>query len=234
LGGPEILGLEATEEKCLMAPTPERMVVNYSVYAPPDADEMAQLLGEVFSRGDPPAVATGLTPSEFEAFVRLFCRKAEAEGLTIVARSAGTGEMIGALLTEDSASALPDGMDRLSAKFDPIFDILGQLDTEYRGGETVRPGECLHLFLLGVAQRFAGQGVAQQLVAACHENGARRGYRAAVTEATNKASQHIFRKLGFVERVRRSYRDYRFNGQAVFASIVEHGGPILMDKQLAS
>jgi hypothetical protein len=56
----------------------------------------------------------------------------------------------------------------------------------------------------------------------------------AVTEATNKASQHIFRKLGFVERVWRSYRDYRIDGQAVFASIVEHGGPILMDKQLAS
>lgn len=217
-----------------MTPAPERIMVDYSVYAPTDADEMSQLLGEVFSRSDPPAVATDLTPSEFEALVRLFCRKAEAEGLTIVARSAGTGEMIGALLTEDSASALPDGMDRLSAKFDPIFDILGQLDTEYRGGETVHPGERLHLFLLGVARRFAGQGVAQQLVAACLENGARKGYRVAITEATNKASQHVFRKLGFVERVRRSYRDHRFDGQAVFTSIVEHGGPILMEKKLGS
>jgi ribosomal protein S18 acetylase RimI-like enzyme len=195
---------------------------------------MARLLGEVFSQRDPPAVAVGLTPSEFEAFVRLFGRKAEAEGLTIVARSAATGEMIGALLTEDAASAPPDGMDRLSAKFDPIFDILGQLDTEYRGGKSVRPGEYLHLFLLGVAQGFAGQGVAQQLVAACLENGVRRGYRAAVTEATNKTSQHIFRKQGFVERVRRSYQDHRFDGQAVFASIAEHGGPILMDKSLVS
>jgi len=38
----------------------------------------------------------------------------------------------------------------------------------------------------------------------------------------------------YVERVRRSDRDYRFDEQAVFASIVEHGGPILMDKTLAS
>jgi hypothetical protein len=30
---------------------------------------------------------------------------------------------------------------------------------------------------------------------------------------------------GFVERVLRSYRDHRFDGQAVFASIVDHQGP---------
>jgi hypothetical protein len=75
-----------------------------------------------------------------------------------VARLAGTGELIGALLTEDSASGLPDGMDRLSAKFDPIFDILGQLDKEYRNGQTVRLGESLHLFLLGASDRVSGRG----------------------------------------------------------------------------
>jgi hypothetical protein len=42
----------------------------------------------------------------------------------------------------------------------------------------------------------------------------------------------VFRKLGFAERVRRSYRDYAFQGEAVFASIRGHDGPILMDKDL--
>ncbi len=86
--------------------------------------------------------------------------------------------------------------------------------------------------LLGVAERFAGRGIAQRLVEECLANGTRRGYRVAVTEATNKNSQHIFRKHGFVERVRWSYRDHRFEGREVFASIAEHGGPILMDKPL--
>jgi GNAT superfamily N-acetyltransferase len=216
-----------------VAGSPEHMQIEYGVYVPSDAEATAKLLGEVFSRYDPPAVAAELTASEFEAFVRLLCPKAAVEGLTIVGRLAGTGELIGVLLTEDSASALPDGMDRLSAKFDPIFDILSQLDTDYRGGQTVRPGESLHLFLLGVSDRVAGRGVAQQLVTACLEHGTRRGYRVAVTEATNKVSQHIFRKQGFVARVQRSYEAHRFNGQQVFKSIAEHGGPILMDKSLA-
>ena len=207
-------------------------MITFSTYRASEADEIAALLGEVFARRDPPAVAVGLTPAEFESFVRLFLPKAAAEGLTIVARSAETGEMIGALLTEDSASAAPDGMDLLSSKFDPIFDILGQLDADYRGGRTVRQGELLHLFLLGVAPHFAGKGVAQGLVTTCLAHGAGRKYRTAVTEATNKTSQHIFRKQGFVERVRRSYHDHCFKGLKFFEPIEDHGGPILMEKQL--
>jgi len=194
---------------------------------------MARLLGEVFSRYDPPAVSAGVTASEFEAFVQLFCPKAASDGLTIVARLGGTEELVGALLTEDCASDPPEGMDQLSASFAPIFDILGELDSEYRGDREVRPVEMLHLFLLGVSPKVAGQGVAQQLVGRCLEHGSRRGYRLAVTEATNKVSQHIFRKQGFVERVRRSYLTHRFDGRAVFQSIAEHGGPILMDKSIA-
>ncbi len=217
-----------------MTNSPEKMQIEYGLCAASDADAMAKLLGEVFSRRDPPPYAVGLTAPEFEAFVRLFCPKAITEGLTIVARSHDTGSLVGALLTEDCASAMPAGMDRLSQKFDPIFDILGQLGTEYWGDRPARPGESIHLFLLGVAASVAGRGVAQQLITACLELGASRGYRLAVTEATNKVSQHIFRKHGFVERARRWYGAHRSNGRAVFESIAEHEGPILMDRSLAS
>lgn len=208
--------------------------VSYRILTASDEDEMAQLLGELFSHHDPPAVAVGLTSAEFEAFVRLFCPKAVAEGLTVVARSATTGEIVGALLTEDSASTPPDTLSQVSAKFHPIFDILGQLDAEYRGGQAVRLGASIHLFLLGVARRFGGRGIAHQLVGECLANGVRKGYRLAVTEATNRTSQHIFRKQGFVERVRRSYGEHRFEGEAAFASIAGEGGPILLDKMLVS
>jgi len=215
-----------------VADFPDTSQIEYGVYVASEADAMAKLLAEVFSRHDPPAVATGLTAPEFEAFVRLLCPQVAADNLTIVARLAGSGQMVGALLTEDSASAPPDGMDRLSAKFNPIFDILGQLEAEYRENRGVHAGDSLHLFLLGVSDCVAGRGVAQQLIAACLEHGKGRGYRVAVTEATNKISQHVFRKQGFVDRVKRSYAAHRFNGLDVFASIAEHEGPILMDKWL--
>ena len=208
-------------------------MVNCSLYTASDADEMSRLLGEVFARRDPPAVAVGITQSEFETLVRLFCPKSDGEPLTVVARSSTTGEMIGALLAEDSVSEPPEHISLVSAKFNPIFDILGQLDEEYRVGRSLQPGESVHLFLLGVAEAFAGRGVAQQMVEECLANATRKGYRLAITEATNKTSQHVFRKHGFVERVWRSYRDHRFEGQAFFDSIADHGGPMLMDKRLA-
>jgi hypothetical protein len=40
----------------------------------------------------------------------------------------------------------------------------------------------------------------------------------------------LFRKQGFVERVRRSYNEHRLEGQAFFSLIVEQGGPILIVK----
>ena len=104
----------------------------------------------------------------------------------------------------------------------------------YTADDANEMARVLHLLLLGVAESVAGRGVAKHLVSACLENGARNGYRRAVTEATNKTSQHIFRKLGFAERVRRSYLNHRFSGRAAFTSIAEQGGPMLMDKSLTS
>jgi len=206
--------------------------ITYDLLIENDSDEMSKLLGEVFAERDPPAVAAGITAPEFEAFVSLFCPKASAEGLTIVARSSVTGEMVGAMLAEDAGTAPPDTLDHISPTFAPVLDILGQLDADYRSSTTIRPGEFVHLFLIGVAREFAGMGIAQQLVTRCLENAVQKDYSRAITEATNKTSQQVFRKLGFVDRVQRSYADHRFEGQSFFTSISDHGGPILMDKLL--
>lgn len=59
--------------------------VTYHLFTRADTDEMSRLLGEMFAHRDPPAVAVGLTASEFETFIRLYGPKADAEGLTVVA-----------------------------------------------------------------------------------------------------------------------------------------------------
>ena len=206
--------------------------MHFDVLQPADLAETVSVLGETFAHRDPPAVALELTPLEFEFFVRQYGPKAVDERLTIVARS-DNGELAGALLAEDSATAAPESLNQISPKFDPIFDILGQLDSEYRSTRSIQAGEAIHFFLLGVSPRFAGRGVAQGLVSACLTNGMSKGYRLAITEATNKTSQHVFRKLGFVERVTRPYGDHRYNDRAYFDSITGQGGPILMDRALS-
>ena len=207
--------------------------IRYSVCEPRDVPEMGRLLAETFARHDPPAVAVGLTPDEFEAFVRLVSRSAGTDRLTIIARDIASGVMAGALLTKDAASPSSDGIDALSKKFDPIFDLLGQLDEKVRDERSVLAGESLHLFLLGTAQRFEGRGIGQHLVTACLANGSEMGYRIAIAEATNRVSQHIFAKLGFLSRAECSYAEYRRDGVPVFASIAEDGGPIAMIRNVS-
>ena len=202
--------------------------IRYSVCETRDLPEMIRLLAEVFAREDPPPVAVGLSPAEFEAAVRLFSRSAGADGLTIIARDEVSGAMAGALLNEDAAKPAPEGMDRLSDKFVPIFDLLDQLEDRVPDEDPTVPGEVLHLFMLGVDRAFARRGIGQQLVMASLANGAELGYRVAVTEAMNRVSQHIFGKSGFLSRAEVSYADYRRDGIAVFASIAEHGGPMSM------
>jgi GNAT superfamily N-acetyltransferase len=207
--------------------------IRYSVCDQSEVPEMGRVLARTFTRNDPPAVAVGLTADEFEAFVRIVARSAGSGGLTIVARHIDSGLMAGAILTEDAAAPGIGGTDELSEKFGPIFDLFARLDAQIGQEGAMAPGEALHLFLLGVDDRFARRGIGQQLVLACLANGADLGYRLAVTEATNRVSQHIFGMLGFVARAKVGYADYRRDGIAVFESIAEHGGPMAMIRDVA-
>jgi ribosomal protein S18 acetylase RimI-like enzyme len=195
-----------------------------------DTAAVVHLLAGVFSAAEPPAVAMGLTAMDFERFVGLLCPKAAAEGLTIVARDLGSGQIAGVLLTDDFAVPPVLASGEVSDKFLPIFAMLDNLDDQYRQSRSIVAGQYLHLFMLAVDEHFAGRGIAQQLVTACLLNGRQKGYTHAVTEATGVVSQHLFRKLGFADRFRVSYQDYRYEGRALFASIRDHEAAILMDR----
>ena len=206
------------------------MQVQLSVCTRADLDELVDMLSAAFATYDPPAVAVVLTVGELADLIDLYRDRAADGGCTVIARA--DGEMVGAILAEDSAAPFPPGLERLSPKFDPIFEILTDLEAEYRRGRSVLPGDAIHLFLLGVKQGYGGRQIAQRLVARCLEIGVARGYPMAVTEATNNISRRVFEKLGFVERARRSYADYRFGSRAVFRSIVDHAGPVLLDRAI--
>ena len=56
----------------------------------------------------------------------------------------------------------------------------------------------------------------------------------ALTEATGKVSQHIFRKNGFADRFSVAYSNFRYENRLVFASICGHEEAILMDRSLTA
>ena len=208
--------------------------MNYQVAKLSDSDEIVRLLAKVFSESDPPAVAMALTAADFEQFLQLIVSSVVADKLTIISRSAETGTLAGVLFTEDFSSTPVLDLSRINPNFLPIFSMLGALDQQFRMGRTVSSGEYLHLFMLGVDRQFTGQGIGQKLIKACLQNGCHKGYRMALTEATGKVSQHIFRKNGFADRFSVAYSNFKYENRLVFASICEHEEAILMDRSLTA
>lgn len=208
------------------------MTVSYEVAKTSDSGEVIRLLARVFSESEPPALAMGLSPQELEQFLDAIAPAVIPEGLTVIARSMDTGTLAGVLFTDDFGN--PPGIDlcRISPKFLPIFAMLELLDEQFRKEVTICRGKFLHLFMLVVDGQFAGRGIGQELIKACIENGCRRGYRRALTEATGKISQHIFRKNGFIQRFSVPYRSFRYENRPVFAAIQGHEGAMLMDRSL--
>jgi ribosomal protein S18 acetylase RimI-like enzyme len=206
--------------------------VGYELFDLHALDEMAVMIAEAFTRYEPMAVAQSLSFDGFVDFIKLLGPKAEQEELTVLARDQETGQVIGAMLTEDFALAPPEDIEHFSEKFGPILTLLDELDAQYKRGISLRVGEYLHLFMIAVTHKHSSEKVAQNLIQACLENGIRKGYKTAVTEATGVISQHIFRKCGFVDRLEIPYKTFTYQGSRIFASIEGHTGTILMDKVL--
>jgi ribosomal protein S18 acetylase RimI-like enzyme len=204
--------------------------IRYGLLEDDDVTEMARLIGHVFSRADPLAVAIDMAAGDLEAFVLVFGAKAVAEGLTVLARER-SGALVGAMFSDDFGTP-PPALDGLPASFAPVGALLESLDDDYRRTRSIAEGSHAHFNMLAVAPAFSGRGIAQTIVELSLAHAAGRGYRFAFTEATGPVSQHIFRKWGFQERHTVAYEDFLFEGRPVFASIESTGGIMLFEADL--
>lgn len=197
-----------------------------------DLSEMAALLANAFSTREPPAVAAGFPAEKIEALAHVFGGKSIHEGLGVIARAGDSGAMIGAVLAHDFATPPPDEITPLVPVFEPLLVFLDQLESAYSGSQDIGPESHVHVFMIAVDDAWGGRGIAQDMLSICLSNAAGKGYRTAFTEATSQISRHVFHTLGFEERAFARYLDFKFKNGHPFASIREHGGCALMDKNL--
>ena len=203
--------------------------VEYGPMEPADRDAVRDLIAASFSRFEPMAVAAGQSYAEFQALVGLLVAEAAFRDLSVCARRLDTGGLIGVMLATDFTTALPQGVEKASPSFAPIGGVIGQLEACYIDAQSPRPGECLDLAMLAVDPAHTGHGIAQNMVDAALRGGAAKGYRRAITMATNRTSQRVFQNLGFNELFSVSYSDYTFEGNRVFASIEPDDRTALME-----
>lgn len=217
-----------------MIPLAQSGDIRYGLLEHAEIDGMSELLATVFSHSEPMAVAAGLTLENVRALVNLYGRRAPGDGLTVIAREEASGKIVGAILNDDFGDPPPDSSTPLPQGFQPIVALLEELDGRYRMLHPGRAGKILHIFMMAVDPNFGGKGIARSLVELALANGKNRGYERAITEATGKVSQHIFRAHGFIDQVRIAYRDFSFGGTRPFGSIADHEAVILMERDLTT
>lgn len=113
----------------------EAQGVLYELFDIHALDDMAVVIAEAFARYEPMAVIQGVSREELVDFVKLFGPKAAKEELSVLARDRETGQVIGAMLADDFASAPPEGIEHTSETFGPILGLLDESDTNTSRGK---------------------------------------------------------------------------------------------------
>jgi GNAT superfamily N-acetyltransferase len=155
---------------------------------------------KTFVEKEPMMKCIDFTHEEYYVFAHAFATKMCHEQLSFIAVS-NNNELAAFILNEDTTSEeqLTD-FTKLCPKVTPIFELLGSLDDIYfdRHGHANK-GQVLHLVVVGVDDKFAGQGLARKLVDATLNMARSKGFKKIIGEFTGTFSHSIAVKTGFKE-----------------------------------
>ena len=202
------------------------MSISISTLCAEDAEQTIDCMSDVFCR-EPMTQSMQITPAIYRPFAEIICRRAIADGLSVVAKENGHPDVLGFCIAEDFVRDAPD-LSGIDARFRPILGLLAEMDNRYKARHAVKEGQLCHLFMLGIRQQYAGLGIARQISDANIELAKQKGYRGLILEATGKVSQHIARKSGFEEVDQIEYQSYTYDGQKVFQHLEASENCLLM------
>lgn len=197
-----------------------------------DIEETASCISQVFSSFEPITRALKISFNEFYQFAVPVCQKAADEEISIIAKDRITGEVVGFIISEDFITITSDSPEGIDSKFEPIFSLLSELEENYRSRHAIAAREVLHIFLLGVHQKYTKRHIATTLVRENLKLAKQHGFEIAIAETTGAISQHIFRNLGFTEEFAIEYNSYKFKGEQIFSSIENPPSCLLMSSPI--
>ena len=207
----------------------------YSIATEKFGDAIVGVLSESFSR-EPMTAVLGISASDLAPLIAGFMPECTTNHLSVIALPVEDPDTVaGVFICRDFKSPMHETTSEDSAWFNPIGAALMTVDEAY---EAQRPGltlgDAVDLWMVAVPPggRFAKRGIAGTLFRVSADLARSRGFKRCVTECTGYYSQTAARKAGFQERARLSYRDFRFEGRAVFAGIQPpHTHVILFERE---
>jgi hypothetical protein len=183
-------------------------------------ESIIRVLSESFSR-EPMARTLGASARDLAPFVRRFMPECTSNGLSVVAvREDDPQVVVAAFLSRDFKSPVPEDILDDCPWFMPVGQAMMSVGEVYEAKHPhLKRGEVADLWMVGTDARFALRGIASRMFRLSLRLARERGFRRCVTECTGHYSQTAARRAGFGEITRLYYKDFRFEGTAVFAGI---------------
>lgn len=196
-----------------------------------DIEETAICISQVFSSFEPLAKALKISLNEMYRLALPVCEKTADEAISIIAKARNTKEVVGFIISENFMTIHPDHLG-IDNKFEALFSWLSELEEKYRSRNPIKAGQVLHIFMLGVQEKYTKRHIATTLVKENLNLAKHHNFEIAIAEATGVASQHIFRNLGFTEEFAIEYKSYKFKGKNIFSSIEHPSSCLLMSSPI--
>lgn len=207
----------------------ENKGIVYEIFQEKDLEETANVIAEDFSRAEPMAKSQRITAEEFHYFAEIYCKKALINELSIIAKD--QGKIIGYIINEELESELPEGIENINIKFNPIIAFLNKLDDEYVNAFKKTDDKIFHIFIGGVDERYEKRHINTIMLEESLKIAKLKNFTVVIVEVTGLITQHTLRdRLGFIERVKMEYKKFLYEGKYVF-NIDEPVSCILMEKR---
>ena len=189
-----------------------------------------------FCEDEPLASYLEIMPPEFKVFANVIVPPQLDNNLTFVAVDSETNKVAAIYFAEDYCQEEEAEIPGLSPKFAPIFALHEVLGEMYRTIREVKPGEVLHMFMLGVSKSYLGRGIGNKLLRHSLELATENGYKYALGEASNVISQHMLRKhLGFETLASVDYSSFTVKGEKPFDKVpLTQPSMLLMERDLST
>ena len=184
-------------------------------------DAIVRVLSESFCR-EPMAEALGMSASTLLPMIERLMPECIGNGLSAIAVPENEPQTVaGVCLSRDFKSPLPEGIPGEFPWLLPIGHALMTVTQAYAAKRRhLKAGDAVELWMVAVAERrFARRGVASRLFRVCASLAREHGFKRCVTECSGRYSQIAAERAGFKEAARLAYRQFRFDGRAVYAAI---------------
>ncbi len=176
------------------------------------------LFTKCFCDSEPVTKHLGIHYQDYEKFAFEVIQKAAKEGMSKVAID-HQHRVIACAISEDMADPFVPHLAHYP-KLKPIIALYDALSAPFVNGKKFINGKIVHVWIAAVDTAYRGQGLSTEIVMACIDTAARKGFDFAYAEFTNAVGQnvtHHFEMLELCNRVR--YNDFVYENKKPFEGL---------------